>query len=264
MMYELKLEKFRGPLEKLLELIEERKLEISEISLAEVTADFLEYLKTLTDAETGVRSPAKKIEESQTEIRETMRLVADFIAVASRLLLIKSKSLLPDVPLTAEEESEIKDLEERLKMYRALRPAVKLISGSWRKSGAEFNRPYFLNALSSLSASGAAVFYPGSDLSSESIAVAASKIAEVIRKIVSEEETVKKEIISVEEKMKEIIERLQKFSEVKFSEISGRKPRSEIIAAFLAILHMAHEQLVFIEQKSNFSDIIIKKHQSSA
>ncbi|MCL4437529.1 hypothetical protein M1513_00625 [Patescibacteria group bacterium] len=40
-MYELRTEKFNGPLEKLLELIEERKLEIAEISLAEITGDFL-------------------------------------------------------------------------------------------------------------------------------------------------------------------------------------------------------------------------------
>ncbi len=73
MPYELKLEKFSGPLEKLLELIEERKLAVSEVSLAQVTDDFLKYLKTLTDAHAD------------------LRMIADFIVTASRLILIKSK-----------------------------------------------------------------------------------------------------------------------------------------------------------------------------
>ena len=47
-MYELTTEKFSGPMQKLLELIEEKKLEITEFSLAEITADFLEYVKKMT------------------------------------------------------------------------------------------------------------------------------------------------------------------------------------------------------------------------
>ena len=46
-MYELKLEQFSGPVEKLLELIEGKKLEITELNLAQITAEFLEYLKTI-------------------------------------------------------------------------------------------------------------------------------------------------------------------------------------------------------------------------
>ncbi len=286
--YELKTEKFQGPLEKLLELIEEKKLEISEISLAEVTADFLEYLKALTDADSPSQISAgnlggqaqtnaesdKNFSVSQRVSREMMRLVADFIAVASRLVLIKSKSLLPGAKLTADEETEIRDLEERLKLYRALKPAMKLLNNSWQKNGMELGRPYFLNALSSFAASGVRfagasarqgeIFYPGSNLSLDSVTVAAEKIADVVRKLSSEEETLSEEIVSVEKKIKEILERLQKFSELSFKEISGTKPRSEIIAAFLAILHMAHEQVIFLEQRAHFSDIMIKKQQSSA
>src|SRR3989338_9156814 len=102
--YEFKTEKFQGPLEKLLELIEDKKLEITEISLAEVTNDFLQYLKTLTDADNMQTNAEGNAEQSgnlavnQIEIRENLRLLADFIAIASRLILIKSKSLLPDAP----------------------------------------------------------------------------------------------------------------------------------------------------------------------
>src|SRR5262245_8487868 len=92
--YALRLQQYEGPLEKLLELIEERKLDVNEISLAEVTDDFLKYLEQLPAV-----APA---------------LLADFLTIGSRLVLIKSKSLLPELPLSAEEESDIKDLERRL------------------------------------------------------------------------------------------------------------------------------------------------------
>lgn len=249
--YEFKTEKFQGPLDKLLELIESKKLEITEINLAEVTGDFLEYLKTLENPQEG---------ESREEYQERLRILADFIGVASQLILIKSKSLLPDAPLTSDEEAEIKDLEVRLKIYRALKPAIKVLQAKWQKSESEFSRPYFLNASFPREASGANLFYPGANLSLESLVASVERVAAVVQKFVAEEATVAKEMVSVEEKMKEIIERLQKFTEVSFSHFSGsERPRSEIIAAFLAILHMAHDQLIFLEQKAHFSDIMITK-----
>ena len=256
--YELKIEQFQGPLDKLLELIEEKKLEITEISLAEVTNDFLQYLRSLTSADLTQTSADSTLTDT-IEIRENMRLLADFIAIASRLILIKSKSLLPDAPLTPDEEADIKDLEARLKIYRALKPAMKLLQERWQKSEAEFSRPYFLNASFPRVASGANIFYPGANLSLESLVASVGRVAAVVQKFVSEEATVAREAISVEEKMKEIVERLQKFTEVSFSHFSGDGSRSEIIAAFLAILHMAHDQLIFLEQKAHFSDIMITK-----
>lgn len=252
--YELKMEKFQGPLSKLLELIESKKLEIAEISLAEVTGDFLEYLRGIEEPQAG---------ETKEEYQVRLRVLADFIAVASQLILIKSKSLIPDAPLTGDEEADIKDLEIRLKIYRALRPAMKLVQNSWREGTKEFSRPYFLNVAFPRAASGANVFFPGANLSLESLTASAERIAAVVQKFVSEEATVAKEMVSVEEKVKEIIERLQKFAEVSFSHFRGNRERSEVIAAFLAILHMAHDQLVFLEQKTHFSDIMIRQHHKT-
>src|SRR5260221_679919 len=105
MSYELTLNQFSGPLEALLELIESKRLPVNEISLAKVTDDFLKFLAD---------NPAIDF-----------AMLADFISVASRLILIKSKSLLPDLVLTGEEEMEIKDLEKRLALYRDLRATGK-------------------------------------------------------------------------------------------------------------------------------------------
>jgi len=84
MSFTIKTESFEGPLDLLLDLIEKRKLYISDISLAKVTDDFIEHIKNIGGIEIG---------ES-----------AHFILVASTLLLIKSKSLLPELALTEEEQ----------------------------------------------------------------------------------------------------------------------------------------------------------------
>ena len=95
--YQVKTVNFEGPFGVLLNLIEERKLFINEISLAQVTEDYLNYINT--------------IEKTHPEE------VSSFIVVAATLILIKSKSLLPNLDLTSEEEGDIQNLEDRLKLY---------------------------------------------------------------------------------------------------------------------------------------------------
>lgn len=239
--YELKLEKFTGPLEKLLELIEEKKLDVTEISLAQVTDDFLKYFKTLT------------------EVERDLRLVADFISVASRLVLIKSKFLLPDLTLTPDEEASIKDLEKRLKIYQELKPVLKFLAKLWRGKEKEWGRAYFLSKGYMSDAGTPSVFYPGEGLEIKALAEAVKKLFETLRVEELETETVKEKIVSLEEKVEEIIKRLEHSLETNFSNLSSKKSRSEIIVIFLAILHLAREQLISLEQSGHFSDIMIRK-----
>jgi len=98
--YTIKAAGFEGPFGLLLELIEQRKLFINDVSLSAVTEDYLNYMNKLG----GLNhfSPAE---------------IASFVLVASTLILIKSKSLLPNLDLTSGEESDIKSLEERLRLY---------------------------------------------------------------------------------------------------------------------------------------------------
>lgn len=251
MPYELRLEKFQGPLDKLLELIEERKFDVSELSLAQVTDDFLRYLRSLTNSEGLLRESAL----SERESASRLRLVADFIVVASRLILIKSKHILPDLILTGEEEIEIKDLERRLKLYAELKPMMKNIARLWSGKKASFGRPYFLEIGSS-----SGVFYPGENLELRAIVAELAKLFESIKRLELETETIKEKIITIEEKIKEIMERLRAEKETKFSHLAGAKTKQEILAIFLAILHLAREQLIFLEQAERFSDILIKRN----
>ena len=95
--YKLKTASFEGPFGLLLELVEKRKLFINDLSLSEVTEDYLNYMNKLGNI-------------SHVDI-------TSFVLVASTLILIKSKSLLPNLNLTDEEQGDIKNLEERLRWY---------------------------------------------------------------------------------------------------------------------------------------------------
>src|SRR3989344_7391616 len=93
--FKIKTEIFEGPLDLLLNLIEKHKVFINDVSLTKVTDDFINYIKSFANL----------------PISHT----ANFILVASTLLLLKSRSLLPILELSPEEEQSITDLETRLK-----------------------------------------------------------------------------------------------------------------------------------------------------
>ena len=103
---------FEGPLDLLLQYIESKKLDISAVSLSLVTQDFLQHLEALRKAAEG--------QEGGTAVVD-IHVLVDFVSVASRLILIKSKSLLPSLALSNEEEDKIVDLEKRLMLYQGVK-----------------------------------------------------------------------------------------------------------------------------------------------
>src|SRR3989338_1295198 len=105
-MYEIKLDRFEGPLDLLLQLIEKENFDITQVALASVAEQFLHYLGEVEDT-----SPEE---------------LADFLVVAAKLLHIKSKTLLPVVDF--EEEENTDDLTEQLRMYREFVKASQVIS----------------------------------------------------------------------------------------------------------------------------------------
>lgn len=234
-MFEIKTQQYVGPLDKLLELIEERKLEITQISLADVTASFLDYVKKLGESV----APG---------------VLADFVVVATRLILIKSKVLLPEFQLTEEEEADIKDLEGRLKIYKEFKRASQFVSALWLDNHQSFSRQFLMNL------GDAAVFYPPKKLIVDDLINAARRLLISLKSWIPEAvTTVKEVIVTIEDKMKELVSRFQEAAEHSFGSLAGGKSKREIIIAFLAILHLLKDQLVQAEQKGQFGDIIIKK-----
>ena len=237
MNYTIKTELFSGPLEKLLELIEERKLEITAMNLAEVTGDFLNYLKNIQEkTEPGI--------------------LADFVVIASKLILIKSKALLPNLELTKDEETEIKDLETRLKIYNEFRIAAQHIKKLVEKETRSYSRP-LLAALEKQ-----AVFYPPQELKLSDLSRAALNLADLLKKITLEPQKIKSAIITIEQKIEELLQRFQTAAEHSFKEVTMSRPKAEVVIFFLAILHLLKDRIINIEQKGDFEDILIKRGEA--
>ena len=235
MNYEVKLKEFSWPFDKLLELIEGQKLEITRINLAEVTASFLDYIKGL-----GGES--------------TSGALADFLVVAAKLILIKSKVLLPDLKLTEEEEADIQDLEGRLKIYKEFKRASQHIGEMWGKNKPAFARQFFMNL------GDTSVFYPPQAISVKQLTDMARKLLASLKALIPQATTAVKEIIiTIEEKMQELVSRFQEAAEHTFKNISSGKSKKEIIVSFLAILHLLRDRLINADQKEQFGDITFKK-----
>ncbi len=233
-MYELKLQQFSGPIEKLFELIEEKKMEITDLNLAEITADFLRYLQSLNQS--------------------NPRLIADFVVVAARLLLIKSKALLPTLELTGEEEADINDLKGRLERYREFKPSIADFKKLWERGDFSVSRPLFAGL--------PPIFYPSKNLDIKALKETLEKILSIFTADELESQTIESSIIKLEEKIDEIIHKINDSKNnniLGFNQLSKEKSRTEIIVLFLAILHLLRDQLVKVEQKEKFGDIIISK-----
>lgn len=255
--YEFKTAKFTGPLEKLLELIEAREMEIADVALAEVTEDFLRYLAEIRAAYSRESEGGETLPE---DLRALLRLLADFLVVASRLILIKSKSLLPSLELTEEEEQSITDLEKRLALYRVLRPAMKAIQRAWVKGPISAARPYFLNVPAFLETqlkSGGGIFFPGTHLSVPALESAIAKITAALAAMSYEQETITEKIISLEDEMTAIVERIRSAGEMSLRTLSADRSRAEVIVVFLALLHLARDQMIALSQEERFSDILV-------
>jgi len=104
-MHKIKIEDFEGPLDLLLQLIEKQKMDINQISLAKVTEQYIHFI----ESSDGI-SPGE---------------LADFLVIAAKLLLIKSRSLLPY--LESEDEDSGFELEKQLKMYKLFAEAAERV-----------------------------------------------------------------------------------------------------------------------------------------
>ncbi len=232
MSYQIKLEKFEGSLSLLLELIEKRKLSINEISLANVADQYIEHLKSLEEF--------------------PMSEAANFIAVASTLLLIKSSSLIPSLDLSEEETGDIKDLERRLQLYALIKNASLALAKLFGKN-LSFSREAFLGY--------SFEFLEPKGLTKEKIFSAMKNIIANLPKEEILPKTLVKKTVSLEKKISDIIGRIQQKIEMSFSDaFTSKGEKIEIIVSFLAILELIKRGFIIVEQTAVFDNFKIKKN----
>ncbi|MDD2806953.1 MAG: segregation/condensation protein A [Patescibacteria group bacterium] len=232
-MYKVKVELFEGPLDLLLQLIEDQKLEITKVSLSVITE---QYIKILNQSEPG-----------QLRAEE----LADFLVIAARLLLIKSKALLPFLQWGDEDEGE--ELTQQLKIYKEYLEASKVITGLINKKKFAFARQKMLvdNEIE---------FAPPPKLKASDLAVSFAQIIRALDPFVNLPLEVIRKTISIQEKIASIRAKIYSNATTNFSEIlKEAKDRTEVIVSFLALLELIKQRAVFVNQSNTFDDIIIEK-----
>ena len=228
MFFTVKTTAFEGPLDLLLDLIEKRRLFINDISLAEVTDDFIGHVKQFGNLPMG---------ES-----------AHFILVASTLLLIKSKSLLPGLSLTEDEQSDIHDLETRLEIYRRIKDASKYVQKM-------FGDQMIFPQSQARAVEFAFVPQPGFTLEK-----ALFSFKDMINRLPKKEvllKTIVNKVISLEEMIDTLTTRITSHLRMSFKEFTKehKENRVNMIVSFLAMLELVKQGLLYVSQAATFGDI---------
>jgi len=227
---------FEGPLELLLDLVTQRKLFINDVSLSEVADDFIRYIETHESA--GWR----------TTIAES----AEFIVVASTLMLIKSRSLLPSFKLTEEEEESIHELEDRLALYARTKELAAVLDKIFGKN-IIFEKLPQKNAV--------VVFSPDSKTDTANLLSALEAVIESLPKETVLPKVLVKKVISLEEMIEKLAMRISQASKLSFKDFSGWNSRSgssrgslthekkvSIIVGFLAMLELVKRGAIRVAQ----------------
>lgn len=231
--YHIKTDIFEGPLDTLLSLIEKRKLFINDISLAQVADDYITYVKNLENF---------PIADS-----------AHFILIASTLVLIKSKSLLPNLSLTEEEQHSIEDLEARLSEYQK----YKALSVHLRE---RFG--IHISYIRLPSKEKKIVFSPDKNTTTLNMfEVIKNVIFNMPKKEVVPKAVIQK-VISLEETIENLTKRITSSLKMSFKDFSGigKKDKVTVIVSFLAMLELVKQGIIQVRQDRDFQDIEMETH----
>jgi segregation and condensation protein A len=238
--FTVKAGEFEGPIEVLLRLIEEKKLHASQVSLAAVADDFIGYMQ--------------KLDGPSTSLRVNKSEVANFIYVASTLMLIKSLSLLPTLQVTPEEKESIEDLERRLKLYQR----VKDLSVHVKE---RFGRNVIF--LRETSKTITPVFAPTAEVTTPGILASLKNLLANFPKPELTPQVIIKKVISLEEAIESLTRRVQTALRTSFRRAMGdQKEKVNIIVGFLGLLELVKRGIVSVEQGEHFSDIQIETSQT--
>ena len=234
MKYNIHLNVYDGPLDLLCDLISKQKIDIKDISISEITSQYLAYIDMLNEMDLEVAS--------------------EFIIMASKLVEIKSKYLLYKQHHEENEDDPRLELVGQLEEYKKFKEASLNL-----KENVHYTCDTFFRAKEEM------VVDNKIDLDEISIdairkilpIILKTKVIENFDKNEDLDIIVKKRVVSSEEKMEDLRELMSKENEVSFVKLVGPYDKDETIATFLAILELIKEKLIVVVQNKFFDDILI-------
>lgn len=226
--YEVHLEVFEGPLDLLLHLIKKDDLDINNIPIAQITKEYLGYLELMKELNLDV--------------------AGDFLVMASTLMQIKARSLLPSREGSEEEGPDPRsELVGKLVEYQKFKQAAEFLE----RRGDEFKD----------------VFYRGTPNFAErekSLDIRIFDLLSTLREILDrtdlEEGVVAGEEYRIEDKMEKILKLLESRAYIRLRDVfSGERARRAVITCFLALLELVKLQKIFARQEAAYAEILIYK-----
>ncbi len=235
--YEIKIENFEGPLDLLCHLIEKNKMEINEIKIDEITDQYIEYLN--------------KMESMNLEV------ASEFLVMASTLIYLKSKSLLPK---QVEEEKELteEELIQRIIEYKKYKEISKKLKDNYNKYSdrifgkqediklpkQNFEKEYDKNVIPELYAK-----------------LLATNEEKVNKNAINIQKIAITDTYTVSSKVKEIYRALIKKPKIVFNKLFSLSEhnKQEVVTAFTGLLELSRRSKVTTTQENLFDDIIVEK-----
>ena len=237
--YELQLDNFEGPLDLLCYLIDKNKMDIYKVSISDITDQYIEYLK------------------SQEELN--LEIASEFLVMASTLLLIKSKGLLPKQEEEEEELTE-EELLRRIIEYKK----YKEISKTFKERIEIFSKRFYKMPDK--------IELPKQEIEKE---FTMEDIVEKYKHLIEKNENKKNEnslniekiavydTFSVADKVKDIFRELVRKPKFVFNKLFSlkEKPKAEVVTAFSSVLELSRRNKINAEQNETFGDIVISKRK---
>ena len=228
---------FEGPLDLLLHLIKKSKMEIFDIEISEITKEYLNYIKEMTDMNLDIAS--------------------EYLVMAAELIEMKSRKLLPnkkDEEEKEEDENPEEELKRRLIEYKKYKESTEVFRNL------EENRAnYYTKAPESLKQ------YSSEKLENDG-SVGIFDLLDAFQKLLERQEynkpkntKITRKELSVKERVAKIRDILKVHKKINFIELFDNFSKPYVVVTFLSVLEMAKNREINIKQDNNFSDIYLER-----
>ncbi len=231
-MYDISLDNFQGPMDLLLHLIKKKKMNILDIKLEIIIDEYLNYIRHMEEMNLNVAS--------------------SYLVMASELIEIKSRMLLPGSETEDEEEDPKENLVNRLIEYEKYKNMVPI----FRELEEERNN-YKTKSPTSILEYKEEKNYT-SELTMEDLVAAYKKFLQRLEDEKPITTKVTKKEISVDDQIKSIREKFKVNKKMNFFDLFDVYAKDYVIATFLAILEMSSKREIRIMQEANFDNIIVE------
>ncbi len=239
-----KLEKFEGPLDLLLHLIEKNKVDIYDIPIVEITRQYLDYVNQMEE--------------------EDLNVVSDFLVMAATLLDIKSRMLLP-----AEEEAEEGEEDPRAELVARLLEYRKYKMMAQELSELEDNAQGLLYKAPTIPKE-VAKYEPPVDLDNLLDGLTLARLQKIFDSVMKRQQdkvdpirssfgTIKREPVSLETRIMDVVRFARKHRTFSFRQMLNRQgDKLEIVVTFLAVLELMKIGKIRLTQEHIFDDMYIE------